>query len=33
MAISIRNKKAKQLARKVAEACETSMTQVIIEAL
>lgn len=33
MAISIRNKKAEQLAREVAEACDTSMTQVIIEAL
>ena len=33
MALSIRNKKAEQLAREVAEACDTSMTQVIIDAL
>jgi antitoxin VapB len=33
MALSIRNKKAEQLAREVSEACDTSMTQVIIDAL
>lgn len=33
MALSIRNKKAEQLAREVAERCNTSMTNAIIEAL
>jgi antitoxin VapB len=33
MAISIRNKKAEQLAREIAQACNTSMTEAIIEAL